>query len=103
MTLSFNQNPINPLMYTVNQETGGQVAQRLQPKHLEVKKLEITLNIFMVAGNDECSNSEFAFGPFGLLITVLTPQQKPHLKLLTQFRQPPYTSIQRKSQQHNNI
>lgn len=36
-----------------------------------VKKLEERLKIFfMVAGIEECSNSEFGVGPFGLLITA---------------------------------
>jgi hypothetical protein len=42
------------------------------PAHasLWVKKLEDRLNIFfIVAGIEECSNSEFGAGPFGPLIT----------------------------------
>ena len=42
------------------------------PAHasLCVKKFEERLNIFfMVAGIEECSNSELGAGPFGLLIT----------------------------------
>ena len=42
------------------------------PAHasLWVKKLEDRLNIFfMVAGIEECSNSEFGAGPFGPLTT----------------------------------
>ena len=49
------------------------------PAHasLWVKKLEERLNIFfMVAGIDECSNSEFAAGPLGLLTTEKTGSSK---------------------------
>lgn len=36
-----------------------------------VRKFDERLNIFfMVAGIEECSNSEFGVGPFGLLITA---------------------------------
>ena len=40
-----------------------------------VRKFEERLNIFfMVAGIEECSNSEFGVGPFGLLITAKQTQ-----------------------------
>lgn len=38
---------------------------------LWVRKFDERLNIFfIVAGIDECSNSEFGVGPFGLVITA---------------------------------
>lgn len=42
---------------------------------LFVKKSDERLKIFfMVAGIEECSNSEFGYGPFGLFTTALQPK-----------------------------
>lgn len=52
------------------------------PAHasLWVKKFEERFKIFlMVAGIEECSNSEFGAGPFGLLITEKDLKKNLHL------------------------